>query len=75
MNTHRMNITLPNDLAARLKDVPNKSAFIAQALRDKFAEGEAQRKTALLAEAYRDSAKEDARIVADWDPLSGEGIP
>lgn len=28
-----------------------------------------------LAEAYQESAREDAEIIADWDPLSGEGIP
>lgn len=32
----RMNITLPADVTKRLKKVPNKSAFIAEALVDRF---------------------------------------
>ncbi|MBI5238997.1 MAG: hypothetical protein HY926_00850 [Elusimicrobia bacterium] len=69
-----MNITLPKDLAARLKDIPNKSAFIAQALREKLAAAEARRREALLAEAYRESARENVQLVQDWDAVSGDGI-
>ncbi|MFA5141060.1 MAG: ribbon-helix-helix domain-containing protein [Elusimicrobiota bacterium] len=67
-----MNITIPKDLAERLKRVPNKSAFIAEALREKLASDEGG---TLLASAYREASCENARVAGDWDALSGEGIP
>jgi hypothetical protein len=67
-----MNITIPKDLAEKLKCVPNKSAFITEALREKFASGEG---AALLACAYREASGENAKLAADWDALSGEGLP
>jgi len=75
MNTHRMNITLPKDLAELLKKVPNKSAFIAEALREKLAAGDALRQASMLADAYRESGREAAKVVEDWDALAGEALP
>lgn len=67
-----MNITLPKELTEKLKHVPNKSAFIAEALRAKFASGEGE---SLLATAYSGSFREAARLAQDWDALCGEGLP
>lgn len=72
MHTHRMNITLPQDLAEKLRSVSNKSAFIAEALREKFASADGG---ALLATAYREASSEGAKIAGDWDALCGEGLP
>lgn len=75
MNTHlRLNITLPKDLARRLRAKSNRSAFIAQALREKFDAEDAARREAALAEAYRQSAAEDLRIAKEWEPTLGDGL-
>jgi hypothetical protein len=66
-----MNITIPNDLAEKLKGLPNKSAFIAEALREKFA---AAGGGDLLACAYREASREDAALIEDWDAVSGDGL-
>jgi len=36
MNTVRVNITLPMEIAQMLRDVKNKSAFIAEAIRERI---------------------------------------
>lgn len=74
MNTHRMNITLPLDLAKMLEGKPNKSAFIAEALRSKISEDEERLKKIELASAYEAGSREVEEIVEDWDPLAGEGL-
>ena len=75
MNTHRLNITLPEDLADRLKNLPNKSSFIAEALREKLGAVDSERMAGKLAEAYRESVRENAKVTEEWDALSGEAIP
>ena len=74
MNTRRLNITLPIALVSLLRDKPNKSAFIAQAVAEKLAaEGELRRR-AELAEAYRLDSAESSGLVAEWDAVSGDGL-
>lgn len=74
MNTHRVNITLPRDIWSRLQDKPNKSAFIAQALREKLGEEERRRREEDLAAAYRQATLEEAEEFQDWEPLAGDGL-
>lgn len=71
MNTRRMNITLPKDLASLIADKPNKSAYIAEALREKLSEDERRRSGEELAAAYRQASTEQ---VSDWDAVSGDGL-
>lgn len=74
MNTYRLNITLPKALVTRLGKKPNKSAFIAEAVREKLDEEEKIRGMQALADAYRQAAMEEADEMGDWDALAGEGL-
>ena len=69
----RMNITMPDDLAAALKRVPNKSRFIADALEEKIQRERSKKQRALLAEAYTASAEEDRALAQDWDAAVADG--
>ncbi len=74
MNTVRVNITLPLEIAELLKDVKNKSGFIAEAIRERI---EKERKAYLvreLAEGYKVRKIEDKELVSEWDTTSGDGI-
>ncbi|MCZ7380729.1 MAG: hypothetical protein O8C62_09745 [Candidatus Methanoperedens sp.] len=74
MNTVRVNITLPSEIAEMLKDVKNKSGFIAEAIRDRI---EREKKAYLireLTEGYKASKREDKQLTEDWDATSGDGI-
>jgi hypothetical protein len=69
-----MNITLPKDLVARLKDKPNKSGFIVEAVRRMLdIEGDG-RKLDELAKAYRRDSQESGDLIGEWDKLAGEGF-
>ena len=74
MNTVRVNITLPSEIAELLKDVKNKSSFIAEAIRERI---ERERKAYLireLAEGYKIRKIEDKELANEWDTTSGDGI-
>ncbi len=74
MNTVRVNITLPLEIAELLKDVKNKSSFIAEAIRERI---EKERKAYLireLAEGYKVRKLEDKELASEWDTTSGDGI-
>ncbi len=74
MNTVRVNITLPLEIAELLKDVKNKSGFIAEAIRERI---EKERKAYLireLAEGYKVRKLEDKELTKEWDMTSGDGI-
>lgn len=74
MNTVRVNITLPLEIAELLKDVKNKSSFIAEAIRERI---ERERKAYLireLAEGYKVRKLEDKELTNEWDTTSGDGI-
>ena len=74
MKTTRMNITLPNEIAVELKKAPNRSAFIAASLVEKFERDKKTRLERVLAKAYADANKEDKEIAQDWDNTVGDGI-
>ena len=63
----RLNITLPEDLIKKMKNLPNKSHFIAEALKEKL---ELDRK---LIEGYKATRKEDKKINEDWEKITLEG--
>jgi hypothetical protein len=69
-----MNITLPKELAARLKDKPNKSGFIAEAVRRRLDTEDDGRKLDELAKAYRRDSLESRDLIKEWDRLAGEGL-
>lgn len=74
MNTVRINITIPSEIAEMLKDVKNKSGFIAEAIRERI---EKERKASLieeLSEGYKVRKLEEKQLIDDWDTTSGDGI-
>jgi metal-responsive CopG/Arc/MetJ family transcriptional regulator len=74
MNTVRVNITLPSDIAEMLKNVKNKSSFIAEAIRERVEKEEKANLIKELSEGYRVREKEDKELSLEWDATSGDGI-
>ena len=70
----RFNITLPLDIGQKLKNKPNRSALIAESLREKFAREEKEQLASILKQAYTDSAAEDKQISQEWDATTGDGL-
>lgn len=74
MNTVRMNITLPSEIAEMLKDVKNKSSFIAEAIKERIEKEKKENLIRELTEGYKASKTEDRELVDDWDTTTGDGI-
>ena len=74
MNTVRMNITLPVEIAEMLKNVKNKSSFIAEAIRERIEMEEKIHLVKELAEGYKVRKSEDEQLALEWDTASGDGI-
>ncbi len=66
----RLNITLPEIVAAALDRIPNKSRFIAEAVLEKIAADERHRLDAELSAGYQAVRAEDARVDAEWDSVT-----
>lgn len=74
MNTVRVNITLPLEIAEMLKNVKNKSSFIAEAIRERVEREEKANLIKELSEGYKVRKKEDKELSLDWDTTAGDGI-
>ncbi|TRZ87590.1 MAG: hypothetical protein D4R88_09160 [Methanosarcinales archaeon] len=74
MNTVRVNITLPMEIAQMLRNVKNKSAFIAEAIRERIEREEKANLIKEMTEGYRIRKKEDHELSLEWDTTSGDGI-
>lgn len=67
MSMIRLNITMPDSLADQLKDIKNKSQFIAEALREKFQREQKSKLEKLLIEGYKAEFVNDKSINAEWE--------
>ncbi len=74
MNTVRTNITLPFQVAEMLKNVKNKSSFIAEAISEKIEKEEKERLIKELTEGYKTRKSEDKQLSLEWDTTTGDGI-
>lgn len=74
MNTVRINITLPFEVAKMLENVKNKSAFIAEAIKERIEREEKASLVRELTEGYRTRKKEEKELSLDWDTTSGDGL-
>jgi hypothetical protein len=74
MNTVRMNVTLPSEIAEMLKSVKNKSSFITEAIRERIEREEKASLVKELTEGYKVRKSEDLQITLEWDTASGDGI-
>ncbi len=76
MNTVRMNITLPEELAQKLDELAGhkkKSQFIAQALKQKIEQLQNEQLQLLLEEGYKSSKQESSRIAKEFEAIDLEG--
>lgn len=74
MNTARLNITLPEDVARILSGVKNKSAYIAEAIRERRQIEEKERMRKKIEAAYREAAKEDYETYKEWEDTLKDGL-
>jgi len=69
----RLNITLPEKIAQEIKDIPNKSSFIAEAVKEKLDRINKEKLDKLLIEGYKATRKEDKEINQEWEKITLEG--
>ncbi len=74
MNTARLNITLPEDVARILSGVKNKSAYIAAAIRERRQIEEKEKMRKKIEAAYREAAKEDYETYKEWEDTLKDGL-
>lgn len=74
MNTARLNITLPEDVARILSGVKNKSAYIAEAIRERRQIEEKEKTRKKIEAAYREAAKEDYETYKEWEDTLKDGL-
>jgi hypothetical protein len=74
MNTARLNITVPEDVAHVLAEVKNKSAYIAEAIREKHRVEEKKKIRKTLEAAYKQAAKEDFATYKEWEATIADGL-
>jgi len=76
MNTVRLNITLPEDLAHqldRLVEPRKKSCFITEALRQQIEKIQNEQMQKLLEEGYKARKAESLAITKEFEPVDLEG--
>ena len=69
----RLNITLPEEIAQEIKDIPNKSRFISEAVKEKLDRIDKEKLDKLLIEGYKATGKEDKEINQEWEEITLEG--
>jgi metal-responsive CopG/Arc/MetJ family transcriptional regulator len=72
MYLKRLNITLPEKIAQEIKDVPNKSAFISEAVKEKLDRINKEKLDKLLIEGYKATRKEDKESNQEWEKITLE---
>ena len=73
MYLKRLNITLPEEIAQEIKDIPNKSSFISEAVKEKLERINKEKLDKLLIEGYKATRKEDKEINQEWEKITLEG--
>ncbi len=69
----RLNITLPDNLEKDLKKIPNKSNYIAEALKEKIKKEKRLTLIKELQEGYKAKRQEDKEINKEWEDITMEG--
>jgi metal-responsive CopG/Arc/MetJ family transcriptional regulator len=73
MYMKRLNITLPEEIAQEIKSIPNKSGFIAEAVKEKLERIKKEKLDKLLIEGYKATRREDREINQEWEKITLEG--
>ena len=68
----RLNITLPVDLMEQIRKEKNKSRFIAEAVREKIEREQKREMERLMKEGYSETARQDKKLVKDWEKADSE---
>ena len=74
----KMTFTIPEEIAHKLKDIVSdrqRSAFVADALREKLREAEKNAFEQELIQSYVERYEEDKAINAEWEVATLEGWP
>ena len=74
----KMTFTIPEEIAHKLKDIVSdrqRSAFVADALREKLREAEKNAFEQELIQSYVERYEEDKAINAEWEAATLEGWP
>ncbi len=74
MSTARLNITLPEDVARLLSGLKNKSAYIADAIKQKKKMEEKAKIKKALEAAYKESVREDFETYQAWEDTLKDGL-
>lgn len=69
----RLNITLPEEIAQEINDIPNKSSFISEAVKEKLERINKEKLDKLLIEGYKATRKEDKESNQEWEKITLEG--
>ena len=69
----RLNITLPEEIVHEIKNFPNKSRFITEALKEKIERIKKEKIDKLLIEGYKATKEEDKKIDEEWEKVTLEG--
>jgi len=73
MYMKRLNITIPEEIVLGIKDVPNKSRFISEAVKEKLDRINKEKLDKLLIEGYKATRNEDKEINQEWEKITLEG--
>ncbi len=65
----RLNITIPEEIIEEIKDIPNKSAFISVAIKEKIERINKEKLDKLLIEGYKATCKEDREVNSEWEDI------
>ncbi|MDO8140673.1 MAG: hypothetical protein Q6358_04170 [Candidatus Brocadiales bacterium] len=74
MSKTKFSILLPAEVVQILSTVKNKSAYIAEAIREKKRNEEKKRLKRKLEAAYKEVAEEDYELYKEWEDTLGDGI-
>ncbi len=74
MSKTKFSISLPEEVVQILSTVKNKSAYIAEAIREKKRNEEKKRLKRKLEAAYKEVAEEDYELYKEWEDTLGDGI-
>ena len=66
-------ISTGSDTLEEIKNIPNKSAFISAAIKEKIDSIKKEKLDKLLIEGYKATSKEDKGINDDWENITLEG--
>lgn len=68
----RLNITLPETINKEIENIPNKSRFISEALKEKIEKMKKQKLDKLLIEGYKATKEEDRKMNREWEKITLE---